>query len=518
MISPPEDQVRRDCLEAGGSEVIRRPQPCILVLFGATGDLARRKLGPALFSLARQGLLPERYSVIAYARRSMSDDAYRTMLRAGIEQLSGVSINAEAEWDRFAGNVHYHTADLDDPAGYESLRSRIETECCEHGIQATNRLYYLATPPEQFAAIAERLGAAGLVQRSSPARWDKIVVEKPFGLDLDSARRLNRHLQGVFDEDQIYRIDHYLGKETVQNIQVMRFANSLFELLWNHLYIDHVQITVAETLGVEGRAPYFDRSGITRDIVQNHVLQLLSLVAMEPPVNLTADAVRDEKVKVLRSVRRMGPDDYAIATVRGAYAANKGMAAYTDEPGVGANSRTETYVAMKLHVDNWRWAGVPFYVRAGKRLPARATEVVLQLRAVPDVLFARMECMRTPANRIVLRIQPNEGVEIHIGGKPPGPRMEVRPMSLQFSYAQEFGTAIPDAYERLLLNAMLGDAALFARDDEVEEAWSIISPLLDAWDGDQTEPELYRAGSWGPSGADRMLSADGRRWWNPGEV
>lgn len=491
-----------------------KPQPCIMTLFGATGDLTRRKLIPSLFSLYRQGLLPEPFVIVAYARKQKDDVIFRQEMHEAINQFSGNGNAPLDDWESFASRIHYYQAELDDVNGYSSLKRFLRDLDKRYGL-CGNHLYYLATPPDYFSTIITHLRDADLSHSTSAeSGWSRIMIEKPFGHDLNSAHELNNLLKTAFQENDIFRVDHYLGKETVQNILVMRFANHLFELLWNHLYIDHFQITVAETLGMEGRGAYFDNAGICRDIIQNHALQILTLIAMEPPISLDPNYIRDEKVKVLRSIRPFRMDELEENVVRAQYVSDGVNPGYLEEPGVQRGSSTETYASLRFYVDNWRWSGVPFYVRAGKRLPSRVTEVSVQLKAAPDVLFARMECMNINPNRIVFRIQPNEGVEIFVSAKEPEMGMTVKPVRMHFDYSEEFGRAIPDAYERLIVNAMHGDTSLFARDDEVEEAWKLLKPVLNGWNESSTPPSNYRIGEWGPVNSDALLAKDGRRWWN----
>lgn len=497
--------------------------PCAFVLFGATGDLTRRKIVPALFDLQLQGLLPEKFVIVAFARRDKTDESFREDLQAAIKEFAPKLPAEGDEWNKFAASVFYHRSNLDDVGGYNRLSDRLKELDNSHGV-AGNRLFYIATPPDNFGEIIENLGKAKLNEPGLESSWSRLIVEKPFGTDLGTAHELNASLANYFTEQQIYRIDHYLGKETVQNILVLRFANQIFEPLWNNKYVDHIQITVAETLGMEGRGNYFEQSGITRDMVQNHALQVLTLIAMEPPVALSADAVRDEKVKVLKSLRPFSLDDVAKYTVRGQYGkgevpAKEGetekAASYREEEGVAEGSDVETYAAFHFHCDNWRWSGVPLYVQAGKRMPKRATEVLIQFKSVPDVLFAKLDCNTVQPNRLVIRIQPDEGASLEIGSKVPGPEMRVEPVRLDFKYGSSFDTPIRDSYQRLILDAMRGDASLFARNDEVEAAWALITPILDAW-RDLSCPIFpnYAAGSWGPTAAQDLLQS-GEAWHLP---
>lgn len=512
------------------------PEGCALVIFGASGDLTKRKLLPALYALTHDSLLPDRFAVIGFARREKDHKAFRDEMRSAVEQFSHLHpLNAEA-WDRLVRRLYYVTASFEDPAGYERLHTLLADVDRRHGTIG-NRVYYLATPPAAYAKITARLEAAGLVSK----HWDgphepdrapaghgccRIITEKPFGRDLATAIALNAEIHRVFHEQQVYRIDHYLGKETVQNILTFRFGNSIFEPLWNRRYIDHVQLLVAEDLGVEGRGGYYDSAGAMRDMVQNHMLQLLSLVAMEPPATFEPDAVRDEKVKVLRAIRPIRAADAEKVSVRAQYISGqlhgKRIAAYGDEPGVAAGTATETFVALRLEIDNWRWAGVPFYLRTGKALPQRVTEVTIQYRQPPLLLFQHggdlgHETRDTiQPNRLTLRIQPDEGISLRVGLKPPGPQISLVPARLGFSYREAFGVDPAEAYERLLLDCMLGDSTLFIRRDEVESAWALVTPILEAWAAaGRTGMVYYPAGSWSPKETNRFIEAEGQKWVNP---
>jgi glucose-6-phosphate 1-dehydrogenase len=490
------------------------PQPCTVVIFGASGDLTYRKLIPALYNIAADGDLPAALSVVGFARREKTDEGFRNELREAVGKFSRQGINGEL-WESFEERVFYHRSEFSDLQGYQRLAERLDQLDKDRNTQG-NRLFYLSVSPSEFGGILEKLAAVGL-NRAKEGAWARVIVEKPFGTDLPSAESLNQVVNDVFREKDTYRIDHYLGKETAQNIMVLRFANSIFEPLWNHRYIDHVQITAAEPLGVEARGPYYESSGALRDMVQNHLLQLLCLVAMEPPTDLTADSVRDEKVKVVRALRAMTPEDVARDVVRGQYAAGsingKEVTGYRTEDRVNPQSMTETYVALKVHVDNWRWADVPFYVRVGKRLPKGGTEIAVQFKNAPSVLFNKDSSAVGP-NVLVIRIQPDEGISLRIQAKRPGASLRVEPVKMDFHYGTSFGKASPEAYERLLLDAMSGDATLFARRDEVEGAWKFIDLIEHAWHENQNPPALcaYPAGSWGPPEADALLERDGRAW------
>ncbi len=490
-----------------------------IVIFGGSGDLARRKLVPALFELHCQGQLAPETVVVGFSRSVDSDEAWRDDLKAALAEF-GRTAHGEEEWRAFAARLFQFRGDLRQTRSFVELKARLEAIEAERGLRG-NRLYYLAIPPSGIGDAASRLGEAGLVHRAEgEGPWSRLVVEKPFGHDLESARALNEKVRASFRESQVFRIDHYLGKETTQNLLVFRLGNGIFEPLWNRRYVDHVQITVAETLGVEGRGKFYEESGIFRDIVQNHMLQLLCLVAMEPPVAFEANVVRDEKVKVLRSVRPQSPEEILRDTVRGQYATGsidgQPVPGYRQEADVDPGSLRETYAAWKLQIENWRWAGVPFYLRAGKRLPKRVTEIAITFKTPPIALFRRAGVLAQEPNVLVLRIQPDEGIALRIGAKQPGPTMRVDTVKMDFRYSEHFGGKTPDAYERLLLDALNGDGTLFARRDEVEAAWELVSAVLDVWrESPPRDLPNYEAGMWGPEGATELLARDGRRWRRP---
>lgn len=490
----------------------RTAQPCAVVIFGATGDLTKRKLVPSLMGLAKDGLLPPGFAVVGFARRPWSDDAFRAELADGVRQF-GRSDTAAA-FGQLADGFVYHQGDFADPAAYRTLQQRLDQIDRARGT-AGNRIFYLATPPSAYSSILHNLAASGLSSETN-GRTARVIVEKPFGRDLPTATALNEQVRAAFQERQVFRIDHYLGKETVQNILALRFANGIFEPLWNEKFVDHVQITVAESIGVGSRGGYFEESGIVRDMIQNHLMQVLSLVAMEPPVALTADAVRDEKVKVLRAIRSFRPEEVAAATVRAQYGrgsfSGDEVCSYTEEEGVPSDSTTETYAAVRLQVDNWRWSGTPFFLRAGKRLTRRVTEVAIHFKQPPHLLFEGGRPLQP--NVLLLRVQPDEGVALRFGAKVPGPDLRVRDVRMDFRYGTAFGGETADAYERLLLDAMLGDGTLFARRDEVEQAWRIVDSIVAGWRQSGARPDAYASGTWGPERADALLG-EGRQWRKP---
>ncbi len=488
---------------------LRRPDPGIVVIFGASGDLTKRKLLPALFHLEQQGLLPEEFAIVGVARRDLGS-GFADEMKKGILEFGGVKEGAD-KLDEFMKKVSYHAMDFDNDEGYARLRSLLDEIDQKRGTQG-NRLFYLAVAPEYFADIINRLGQHGMAHpQKGHAR---VIIEKPFGHDLASARELNDDVNKVFQENQVFRIDHYLGKETVQNILVFRFANGIFEPIWNRNYIDHVQITAAESIGIEGRGPFYEKAGALRDVVQNHMMELLSFVAMEPPVSFEADALRGEKVKVWKAIQPIELGN----TVRGQYGPGQGkdVKGYRQEERVDPNSATETFAALKLGIENWRWAGVPFYLRAGKRLAKRVTEITIQFKQPPMLLFKGATsgpCTEIQPNLIAMRIQPDEGISLRFGAKYPSPDMTVCPVVMDFNYAAAFGTNSANGYERLLLDAMLGDATLFAHRDGVEATWQIFTPLLEAWASHPPKDfPNYASGTWGPAAADDLIGRDGRSW------
>ena len=489
----------------------RRAEPCTLVIFGATGDLTRRKLVPSLMGLAQDGLLPPGFSAVGFARRKKTDAEFRVDLANGIQKHARGA--GSAPFQEHQDGFFYHQSTFGDANGYKSLKERLHQIDVQRGTKG-NRIFYLATPPSAYSGILKLLKSSGLSAETGSS-FARVIIEKPFGRDLLTARALNDQVAAAFNERQVYRIDHYLGKETVQNILAMRFANGIFEPLWNAKYIDHVQITVAESLGVEGRGAYFEEAGIIRDMIQNHLLQVLTLVAMEPPISLAADAVRDEKVKVLKAIDSFEPDRVETNAVRGQYirdfVGGQEVPGYTDEPSVAEHSTTETYCAVRLCVSNWRWADTPFLLRSGKRLPRRVTEVAIHFKRPPHHLF---EGSTLDPNILLLRIQPDEGISLRFGSKLPGPDIKIRDVRMDFRYGTEFGDDTADAYERLLLDAMVGDSTLFARRDEVEEAWRIVDSIIAGWQQAGNRPLPYGAGTWGPAQADRLLDP-GRKWRKP---
>jgi glucose-6-phosphate 1-dehydrogenase len=504
------------------SSLLQRPdEASSFIIFGASGDLTKRKLIPALYNLACQNLLPPSFAVIGFAFDEMDDESFRTMLRKSVIESKEANPFDARVWDEFARGLYYITADFLAPDGYEKLKHRLEElEDLTH--HEDNRLFYLATPPAFYADIVARLGEHKLVtHHGEPGEaWTRIIIEKPFGIDLATAQKLNEDIHKVFKEEQIYRIDHYLGKETVQNILAFRFANSIIEPIWNRRYVDHVQITAAETLGVEHRGGYYDKAGALRDMFQNHLLQLLSIVAMEPPVRYGGMSVRDKKSDVLRAVVPINPENLTESAVRGQYGPGvvegKQVAGYRQEQKVDPNSKTETYVAIKLFVDTWRWAEVPFYLRSGKRMAAKTTEIVIQFKRVPHLFFRLSAEDQMEPNLLSIRIQPDEGISLRFGAKAPGTEMRLRQVQMNFSYADAFKVDPGTAYETLLLDAMEGDPTLFNRADAVELSWEVVEPLIEIW---QAIPPFqpfpnYASGSWGPAAADALLAKDGRAWRN----
>jgi glucose-6-phosphate 1-dehydrogenase len=483
----------------------RSAEPCVLTIFGASGDLTQRKLFPALYALAYRHLLPEHFAVLGVARSEMSTQAFVERMRQAVEE-HGRDEFREDVWDELAAGVRYLATDFSDESGWDDLARHL-TELDEERGTHGNRVFYLAVPPDAFEGIVTHLGA-----RRSTEGWTRLICEKPFGHDLESAQRLNAAIREYFTEDEVFRIDHYLGKETVQNLLVLRFANGIFEPIWNRQFVDHVQITVAESMGIEGRASFYERAGAIRDIVQNHLLQLIAITAMEPPTDFDAESVRNEKVKVLRAVHTPGPKHIVRGQYGPGFIEGKEVPGYREEEGVAPDSNTETFVAGKLYVDNWRWADTPFYFRTGKRLPKRETTIAIQFKRAPKPPFqAGVEDGLRP-NVLLLHIQPDEGVSLAIGAKVPGQGMAIRTVYMDFLYGGAFRVGLPEAYERLILDCLLGDATLFMRADEVEEQWAIVDAIVAPWKRDRPDFPNYPAGSWGPAAADELLHRDGRSW------
>ncbi len=505
-----------EAIQAAGTASGLPAGPCAIVIFGAAGDLTKRKLIPALYNLAKGRLLPKEFAVIGLARNELTTEEFRERLTQEIQEFATAKVDSDI-WDDFVKRLYYVAGSFGDPAAYQKLQAQLADVDRDHGTKG-NYLYYLATNPSFFSEIVKQLGASGLV-RQEKNQWRRVIIEKPFGRDLESAKVLNAEIQKVLDESQIYRIDHYLGKETVQNIMVFRFGNSIFEPVWNRRYIDHVQITVSETVGVELRGSYYEEAGALRDMVPNHIFQLIALTAMEPPISFEADAVRDEKAKVLRAIQPISPEEVLTRSVRGQYGPGtmKGspVPGYRTEPDVAPDSPSQTYAALKLMIDNWRWADVPFYLRTGKRMPKRVTEISIHFRRAPFLLFRKTAIEHLTPNLLTIQIQPDEGIKLQFGGKVPGPVVTMGSVDMSFKYSDYFGSTPNTGYETLLYDCMKGDATLFHRADTVEVGWSVVTPILDVWAAlpPRNFPN-YPAGAWGPKEADDMLTRDGRHWRN----
>lgn len=491
----------------------RSPDPCILVIFGATGDLTARRLVPALYNLAKEGQLPPHFVCVGFARKQKTDDQFRQEMLEAVKKNSRSKPIEESVWNDFAKSLFYHSSHFDEEAGYDSLVKKMSEWDHQFNTKG-NRLYYLSTQPSFFTTICEQLKKHHLIYdtTSKTGPWSQVIIEKPFGHDLKSALALQEDLNKHLREEQIYRIDHWLGKETVQNLLVFRFSNSIFESLWNNKHVDHVQITVAEDLGIGRRGAFWEETGIMRDIFQNHMMQLLTLVAMEPPGSLSPDAIRDEKVKVLQCIRHLKPEMILNDIVRGQYGEgyieNEKVVGYRHEENVSPSSHVDTYFAMKLWIDNWRWSGVPFYMRVGKRLPKRVTEIAIIFKSPPRYLFGPNH----DQNALIIRVQPDEGISIKMNSKIPGFTTPIHPVMMDFHYSSYYGTSPPEAYERLICDAMASDTTLFARDDEVIGSWKILSPILDEWKKQPPHFPNYAAGTWGPAEANFLIENDGRRW------
>ena len=502
-----------------GMRLERTAEPCAVVIFGASGDLAKRKLIPALYRLVQERLLPAEFGIIGLGRTAMSNEEFRDKMKAAVAQFSEAKSVDEEVWNSFAQGLYYMPSDIGNPDDYRKLGEQLAQVDRERGTQG-NHLFYLSTAPEFYAEAVKQLGTAGLTKQGEGA-WKRVIIEKPFGTSLDSARQLNEQILQHLDESQIYRIDHYLGKETVQNLLVFRFANGIFEPMWNRQYIDHVQITNAETVGVEGRGGYYEKSGVVRDMLQNHVFQVLSLVAMEPPASLGAESVRDEKIKAMAAAREFTPERIRNECVRGQYGAGSisgsPVPGYREETGVAPDSATETFAMITMQFDNWRWSGVPFYIRSGKRLAKRVTEIAIQFKAAPHQLFGEAMMEQVTPNQLVIRIQPDEGITMRVAAKVPGQVTRIRDVNMDFRYGASFGVQLAEAYERLILDCILGDSTLYARKDMTERGWELVMPILDEWAATKSEAPFpnYEAGSWGPEATHQLLNQHGRRWRRP---
>jgi glucose-6-phosphate 1-dehydrogenase len=488
-----------------GLRVRRRPDPCLLVIFGASGDLTSKKLMPALYSLAYRGLLPERFGIVGAARSEETDDAFRERMKQAVSEHARDPFKQEV-WDELAKGIRYVTLDFADEGGENALRDTLNELDSQLRTQG-NRVYYFAVPPSAIGTLVEEIA-----QRRAADGWLRLIIEKPFGHDLASARALTAQIQEHFTESEVFRIDHYLGKETVQNMLALRFANGIFEPIWNRQFIDHVQITVAESIGIEGRAGYYEQAGAIRDIFQNHLLQLVAITAMEPPIDFTADSVRNEKVKVLKAIHTPGPKHVVRGQYGRGFVEGQEVVAYREEDGVAPGSMTDTFVAAKLFVDNWRWADTPFYVRMGKRLARRETTIAIQFKRAPHPPFEDGSSETLRPNVLLIHVQPNEGVSLAIGAKVPGQGMAIRTVHMDFLYGGAFREGLPDAYERLILDAMLGDATLFTRSDEIEEQWALVDAIVAFWQRDRPAFPNYPGGTWGPAASDELLHRDGRSW------
>ena len=488
-----------------GLQLRRRPESCVLVIFGASGDLTQRKLMPALYSLAFRRLLPERFAVVGAARSHESDDEFRERMKEAVQRYGRDEFRQDV-WEQLAAGMRYCTLDFADEAGEDELTRMLREVDSERGTQG-NRVFYFAVPPSAIEILVQEIA-----ERREREGWVRLIIEKPFWFDLASARHLNELIAERFAENEVFRIDHYLGKETVQNMLALRFANGIFEPIWNRQFIDHVQITVAESIGIEGRAGYYEQAGAIRDIFQNHLLQLVAITAMEPPIDFTADSVRNEKVKVLRSLHTPGPKSVVRGQYGRGFIEGEEVPGYREEEGVAPDSITETFVAAKLYVDNWRWADTPLYVRMGKRLPRRETTIAIQFKRAPHPPFEESAAEGLRPNVLLIHVQPNEGMSLEIGAKVPGQGMSIRTVHMDFLYGSAFREGLPEAYERLVLDAMLGDATLFTRADEIEEQWALVDAITAAWQRDRPSFPNYPAGTWGPPSADELLHRDGRSW------